>query len=171
MKRTSYTFNPRFLYKAILGYLAYFAVFPQFLPALLNKMRGVRIEHFRKVIISPFVTIDSIYPELVEIEDGVYITRGCFVLSHFNPTDAISEIMEIDSFKRKVVIREGAFIGVNSVILPGVTVGRFATVRPGSVVASDVAEGSIVQGNPAVPVGRLPRSAVAQYLRDRTGGA
>ena len=43
-----------------------------------------------------------------------------------------------------------ADIGVNAVILPGVTVGRGAIVGAGAVVTKDVAPFSVVAGVPAV---------------------
>jgi acetyltransferase-like isoleucine patch superfamily enzyme len=53
-----------------------------------------------------------------------------------------------------VRIREGADIGVNSVILPGITVGRGAIVGAGAVVTRDVPEFSTVAGVPARVIGQ-----------------
>jgi acetyltransferase-like isoleucine patch superfamily enzyme len=100
-KRIKYKFKIKYILKAIFGYLAYFAIFPSFMPALLNKIRGVKINDVFKTIISPFVTIDTIYPELIKIENNVYITRGCYILAHFNPTEPISRIMDIILIKNR----------------------------------------------------------------------
>jgi maltose O-acetyltransferase len=51
--------------------------------------------------------------------------------------------------KKPVVIQEGVWIGGNTVIVPGVTVGRGAVIGAGSVVTRDVPEMAIVGGNPA----------------------
>ncbi len=163
MAQINYYYNLKFLLKALLGYLAYFAFYPACLPALLNRIRGVKISSVFNVNISPFVTIDTIYPELIRIEEGVTITRGCFIIGHFNPTAMIADIMEIERVKKAVVLKRGAFVGVNSVIMPGVTIGNCALVKPGSVVVADVPDFCIVQGNPAKQVGRLPRAAIARY--------
>ncbi len=48
-----------------------------------------------------------------------------------------------------VVIEDDADIGVNAVILPGVTVGRGAVVGAGAVVAADVPPYAVVAGVPA----------------------
>jgi hypothetical protein len=58
----------------------------------------------------------------------------------------------------KVDIRDNVYIGYQSVILPGVTIGPNAIVSAGSVVRSDVAEGDVVAGVPAKRVGRLDMS-------------
>jgi acetyltransferase-like isoleucine patch superfamily enzyme len=55
-----------------------------------------------------------------------------------------------DLIERKPVrIGKGCFIGGNSVIMPGVTIGDFVTVNPLSVVAKDVPDYCLVSGNPA----------------------
>jgi acetyltransferase-like isoleucine patch superfamily enzyme len=48
-----------------------------------------------------------------------------------------------------VVVEDGAFIGVNAVILPGVRIGANAVVGAGSVVTEHVAARTVVAGNPA----------------------
>ena len=48
-----------------------------------------------------------------------------------------------------VRLRDDAWVGVGAVILKGVEIGRGAVVAAGSVVASDVPEGTVVAGNPA----------------------
>ncbi|MDJ0617901.1 MAG: acyltransferase [Calothrix sp. MO_192.B10] len=46
-------------------------------------------------------------------------------------------------------IEQGAKIGANSTILPGVRIGRNALIGAGSVVTKDIPEGAVVAGNPA----------------------
>jgi acetyltransferase-like isoleucine patch superfamily enzyme len=48
-----------------------------------------------------------------------------------------------------IVIKDDVWIGANSVILPGVTIGQGAVVAAGSIVTKDVPEYAIVAGNPA----------------------
>ncbi len=51
--------------------------------------------------------------------------------------------------KNHVVINDDVWIGANSVILPGVTIGKGAVVAAGSIVTKNVPEFAIVAGNPA----------------------
>ena len=48
-----------------------------------------------------------------------------------------------------VTIEEGAWIGANVIILPGVRVGKNSVVGAGSIVTKDVPDYSVYAGNPA----------------------
>lgn len=50
---------------------------------------------------------------------------------------------------RAIVIEDDCWIGVNSVIMPGIKIGKGAVVGAGSVVTKDVAPYSVVAGAPA----------------------
>lgn len=51
--------------------------------------------------------------------------------------------------RKKIIIKDKAWIGFNSIILKGVTIGEGAVVAAGSVVTKDVPDYSVVGGNPA----------------------
>ena len=72
------------------------------------------------------------------------------VLTHSDPTKPIREIWgdQIQVFG-PVVIKRGAWIAVNSVILPGVTIGENSIVAAGSVVTKDVPSNVMAGGIPA----------------------
>jgi len=52
-------------------------------------------------------------------------------------------------YVKPVVIEDGAWIGANATILPGVIVGKGAVVGAGSVVTGDVPAHTLIAGNPA----------------------
>jgi len=52
-----------------------------------------------------------------------------------------------------VVVRYGAAVGAGAIILPGVTIGRWALIGAGAVVTRSVPDYGIVVGNPARLVG------------------
>jgi UDP-2-acetamido-3-amino-2,3-dideoxy-glucuronate N-acetyltransferase len=113
----------------------------------------------------------SLYHGLT-VEDGVFIgPHVCFtndrVPRAVNPdgklkTDADWEVTPI-------LVRAGAALGAGSVVLPGVTIGRWAMVGAGSVVTRDVADHELVAGNPARRIGSA--CACGQPLRDGDDGA
>jgi acetyltransferase-like isoleucine patch superfamily enzyme len=51
-----------------------------------------------------------------------------------------------------ITIKDKAWIGFNSIILKGITIGEGAVVGAGSVVTKDVPDYTIVAGNPAIIV-------------------
>jgi UDP-3-O-[3-hydroxymyristoyl] glucosamine N-acyltransferase len=59
-----------------------------------------------------------------------------------------------------VVVREGAAIGARSVCVAPVTIGRWATVAAGAVVARDVPDFALVAGVPARRIGWVGRAGV-----------
>ncbi len=68
---------------------------------------------------------------------------------------------------KKVVIGRGAFLGIGSAVLMGVTVGEQACVAAGAVVTHDVAPFTLVVGNPARAIRRWdPETKVWVPIRD-----
>jgi acetyltransferase-like isoleucine patch superfamily enzyme len=58
-------------------------------------------------------------------------------------------IQEQGYIGKVTTIKRGAWIGINAVIMPGITVGRNAVVGANSVVTSDVPDHAVVVGIPA----------------------
>src|SRR3989338_7660909 len=65
-----------------------------------------------------------------------------------------SDLSEDVKDKNTIVIEDDVWIGVGSVILSGLRVGRSAVIAAGSTVTRDVSENTIVAGNPAKAVGQ-----------------
>lgn len=59
-----------------------------------------------------------------------------------------------------VVVEKDAFLGVNSVVLPGVTIGEGAVIGANSVVTKDIPAWSIAVGAPAKVIGTRDRVTV-----------
>lgn len=83
----------------------------------------------------------------VIIGSNCVITHGCVVLSH---DYAATHILRLPGSENPTVrIEDGVFVGVNSVIMPDVTIGRRAIIGAGSVVTHDIPPDVIAAGNPA----------------------
>lgn len=57
----------------------------------------------------------------------------------------------VEAYQRKgdTIIGDGVWIGMRSLILPGITIGEGAVVAAGSIVTTDVPPYAVVGGNPA----------------------
>lgn len=87
-------------------------------------------------------------PYLITIGNHVQVTRSVSIFTHGGGNVVRRQIPDFDCFG-KVVIEDWAYIGSNSLIMPGVTIGEGALVAAGSVVTKSVAPNTVVGGNPA----------------------
>ena len=70
--------------------------------------------------------------------------------SDFHPLNIEERRSHSQNIKTKpIIIKDDVFIGANSIILKGVTIGNGAIVGAGSVVTKDIPDGEIWAGNPA----------------------
>ncbi len=83
--------------------------------------------------------------EGVTLEDDVFCGPSCVFTNVFNPRSHVSRKHEY----RPTLVKRGATIGANSVIVCGNTIGRYAFVGAGAVVTSDLPDYALVYGNPA----------------------
>ena len=98
------------------------------------------------VIIGDNVTVKSgvFLWDGTRIEDGVFIGPNATFTNDLFPRSKAYP----DAF-RGITVSQGASIGANATLLPGITIGEFALVGAGAVVTGDVPAGAIVAGNPA----------------------
>jgi len=86
----------------------------------------------------------------VQLWDGVTLEDDVFVGPNVTFTNDLYPRSRVrPSAYLKTVVKQGASIGANATILPGLTIGAGAMVGAGSVVTRDVPEYAIVVGNPA----------------------
>ena len=96
----------------------------------------------------------------VQLWDGVTLEDDVFVGPNVTFTnDPFPRSKKRPLQYARTVVRNGASIGANATILPGVTIGTRAMVGAGAVVTRDVPPLSIVVGNPAVVTGYVGRLA------------
>lgn len=94
---------------------------------------------------------NSIY-EGVTLEDGVFIGTNVSFINDRYPRSIMRDGRQVvpnDWKMEETHVCYGASIGAGSVIMCGVTIGKWAMVAAGSVVLEDVPEGCMVAGNPA----------------------
>ncbi|WP_207784548.1 acyltransferase [Marinifilum breve] len=107
-------------------------------PLFLNKFYGMNIAE--SAIISHKAKLDkSINPKGIHIGEYTWVTYNAVILSHDH----------VRGVKLDTYIGNRCFIGINSIIMPGITIGDDVIVASGAVVTKDVESNCIVAGNPA----------------------
>jgi acetyltransferase-like isoleucine patch superfamily enzyme len=94
-------------------------------------------------------------PFLISIGNNVTITAGTRLVTHDGSLWLISDEAGRRFQYRKISIGNNVFIGVNSIILPGVQIGDNVIVGAGAVVTKSVPAGKVVGGNPARIIGEF----------------
>lgn len=89
--------------------------------------------------------------ERVTLGNRVFMGANAVIVdTDFHPLDPETRQRDVlGGEHRPVVIEDDVFVGMNSLILKGVTIGAGAVVGAGSVVSRNVPPRTIVAGNPA----------------------
>jgi len=138
--------------------------------------RGVLVFHPENIIIGDNVYVGhntmlkAYYKNTMEFEGNNWIGQGCFlhsgggirlgrhaglgpfvkILSHQHVEENVDKPLSVSRQEfKQVVIEEACEVGMGSIILPGVTIGRYSIVGAGAVVTKNVEPYSVVMGVPA----------------------
>jgi acetyltransferase-like isoleucine patch superfamily enzyme len=108
------------------------------------------VEHHVEIGDAVRIHTQAFIPEFSVLERGAWIGPNVALTNAKYPGSPGVKEMLVGP-----VVREGAKVGANATILPGVTIGRDALVGAGSVVTRDVEPRAIVAGNPARRIGHV----------------
>lgn len=125
-------------------------IYPAALRMPLYKSMGVKIGKGTKIAAT--VDIDGSAPEMITIGKKVWVTRGVMLLCHQRDLafyEVGKPVMDCPLKYAPIVIKDGAHIGIGSIIMPGVTIGEGAIIGAGSVVTRDIPPYSVAVGTPA----------------------
>lgn len=86
----------------------------------------------------------------VTLEDYVFCGPSCVFTNDLTPR---AKYPKDSSVYKKTIVQMGASIGANATVVCGNSIGRWALVGAGAVVASDVPDYAVVIGVPARVVG------------------
>lgn len=93
------------------------------------------------IIYTSLRNFDKFYTNKIEIGNNVTITKNVIILCH--------DMAEGKQTMGHVKICDNSFIGVNSMILPNVAIGKNVIIGAGSIVTKDIPDNVIAVGNPA----------------------
>jgi len=128
--------------------------------AFAHVLPGARIGADCNICDHTFIENDVVLGDRVTVKCGIYIWDGVRIddLVFLGPNVVFTNDNTPRSQRHakpfaQTHICKGASIGANAIILPGLTIGRWAMVGAGSVVTKDVPDFVLVMGNPARKAG------------------
>jgi dTDP-4-amino-4,6-dideoxygalactose transaminase/acetyltransferase-like isoleucine patch superfamily enzyme len=125
----------------------------------------------QNVVVSPDVVLGknvkiqnnvSVYTGVV-CEDDVFLGPSMVFTNVVNPR---SHVIRRDQYQQTLV-KKGASIGANAVIVCGNNIGKFAFIGAGAVVTRDVPDYALVVGNPGRVVGWMCNCGIRLDFQDK----
>ena len=113
----------------------------------------------QNVFIGYSVWLDFNNANLIEIQDDVHITNFCTILCHerdlanYKIGDNSSDLTYK---KERIKIEKGVMIGMNTTILPGVTIGEGSIIGANSCVTKNIPKWVVAAGNPIKIIKEIP---------------
>ena len=105
------------------------------------------------------VWVDLTNTNLIELEDHVHIANRCLLLCHQRNLENYyvgDDYAKLGYNKKKIQLKKGCLLGMDTIVLPGVTIGEGAIIGAGSIVTKDIPAWTIATGRPAKVVKTIP---------------
>lgn len=156
--RVHKTFRDAFLLNCVMNNWLLSPLLPRKVRPWVLKKIGCHVGN--DVFVGDSVKIDSGHSDLITIEDGVSIAGGTRLLCHqrdFSNYCIGDEYLALGYVLKPILLKKGCLVGMESFVMPGVTIGEGAVVGAGSLVTKDVPAWTIATGRPAKVVKQIPK--------------
>ena len=136
------------------------AILDPFLPRKLRPklLRKIGCNVGKNVFIGDYVRVDLQHANMIYIDDYAHITSGCRLLCHQRDLKnyRVGDNAALCGYRKgEIHIGKGVMVGMESTIMPGVTIGDGAIVGAGSLVVKDIPAWTVAVGRPAEVVKQL----------------
>ena len=131
-------------------------------PILIRKM-GCHIG--KNTFFGDYVRMDTSYADMIYIGDYTHVTSGCRLLCHQRDLTGYCVGDNAASLGYKtgeIHIGKGVMVGMETIIMPGVTIGDGAIIGAGSIVTRDIPAWTIATGRPARVVKQIPERKIGE---------
>ncbi len=149
------------IYRAIIIKMMDWAILAPLNPRKLRPffLRRLGCKVGKGVFIGDNVKIDINHADLVQLDENVHIASGSRLLCHQRNLSNYcigDDYAKLGYVLKKIHMKKGSLIGMDTFVMPGVTIGEGAIVGAGSLVTKDIPDWSIATGRPAKVVKRIP---------------
>ena len=156
IKRVCKTYRDGFLLKYVMHSWLLSPILPRKVRPWVAKKIGCHVG--KDIFIGDSVKIDAGHADLIYIEDHAHIAGGTRLLCHqrdLRDYKVGDDYAKLPYRLGEIHLEKGSLVGMESFVMPGVTIGEGAIVGAGSVVTKDVEPNTVVGGIPAKLLKRL----------------
>lgn len=144
-------------YHALLLSMMDWVIFDPIAPRMMRPwlLRRLGATVGKGVFIGDHCRFDQNHSNYITLEDNVHIASGTRLLCHLRN---LKDYKIGDDYAKlpykfgKIHMKKGSCIGMESMVMPGVTVGEGSIVGTASLVSKDIPDWCIAVGSPAKPV-------------------
>ena len=119
----------------------------------------------KDVFIGDSVKVDSGHADMLYIDDHAHIAGGTRLLCHQRDLSNYcvgDDYAKLGYIVKPIHLGKGSLVGMESFVMPGVTIGEGAIVGAGSLVTKDVPAWTVATGRPAKVVRQIPHREVTE---------
>ena len=131
-------------------------------PILIRKM-GCHVG--KNTFFGDYVRMDTSYADMIYIGDYTHITSGCRLLCHQRDLTGYcvgDNAADLGYRTGEIHIGKGVMVGMETIIMPGVTIGDGAIIGAGSIVTKDIPAWTIATGRPAKVIKSIPERVIGE---------
>lgn len=157
IKRVTKTYRDGFLLKYVMNSWLLSPILPRKVRPWVLKKIGCKVG--KNIFVGGGVKIDAGHADLIQIDDHAHIAGGVRLLCHQRD---LSNYCVGDDYAKLgyrlegIHICKGSLVGMETMVMPGVTIGEGAIVGAGSFVTKDVPAWTVAIGRPAKVVRQVP---------------
>lgn len=157
-KRVIKTYRDGFLLKFIMDSWLLSPLTPRKLRPSILRTIGCKVG--KNVFVGDKVWIDAGHANLITVDDHAHIASGCRLLCHqrdLSDYKVGDDYAKLGYKLKPIHLGKGSLLGMETFVMPGVTVGEGAIVGAGSLVTKDIPAWTIATGRPAKVIKEIPK--------------
>ena len=113
-----------------------------------NYLRKCGCKIGKNVVINGDLSTFGTEPYMIEIGDDCLFASGVKIVTHDGGVRVLNNLHKFGGKKAdkigKIVIGNNVYIGMNSIVLPGIHIGNNVIIGAGTVVTKDIVDNSVV---------------------------
>lgn len=158
IKRVYTTYRNGFLLKFVMDSWLLSPLTPRKLRPAILRVIGCKVG--KNVFVGDGVWIDGGHADMITIDDHAHVASGSRLLCHQRN---LSDYKQGDDYAKlgykikAIHLCKGCLVGMDTFVMPGVTIGEGAIVGAGSLVTKDIPAWTIATGRPAKVLKEIPK--------------